>query len=87
MQNVNIDKDTGVISIQYTNVTQIADKYLTITPFVNQVTLDAAGADVASANIDWGCASETHATADSRNLGVADVTDPVAARYVPTECK
>ena len=87
VSNVNIATDTGIITVTYTNVAQIRDKQLAISPFVNQNQLGAASDEDAAANIDWGCASETNATSAARGIETDPPATPVAARYVPTECK
>jgi type IV pilus assembly protein PilA len=39
-------------------------------------------------NIDWGCASATNATATANGIAVvAPATNPMPAKWVPTQCK
>jgi type IV pilus assembly protein PilA len=88
VQLVNVSTG-GIITVIYSNATpQIDGDSVTLTPSIqvaNTPTLLATGQ---TGNIDWGCASTTSATAASRNnLPVTAPTNPVLARYVPTECK
>jgi type IV pilus assembly protein PilA len=76
---------TGVIAVNYNtaNVPQLGAgaNQITFTPNIAGALL-AAGA---SGNIDWACASATHATATARTL--VSTPGSVLGRYVPTECK
>jgi type IV pilus assembly protein PilA len=80
----------GLITIVYNNVagtggiTQLpAGATITLVPSTNKLAL-AAGANV-GANIDWGCASATTATATG--AGMAITAGSLPAKYAPTQCK
>jgi type IV pilus assembly protein PilA len=84
--NIGIAQNTGVITVTYNNaaggIPQLAGVYtITFTPNIGGVGLVAG----AVGNIDWACASLTHATATSNNLTATAGTMP--AKYVPTQCK
>jgi type IV pilus assembly protein PilA len=80
----NIDiSTTGVITVTYSGVVpQINGQTLTLTPNINGVQMVTG----LSGNIDWACATLTHATATANSLaGVTAGT--LLARYTPTSCK
>jgi type IV pilus assembly protein PilA len=84
--NIGIAQNTGVITVTYNNgaggIPQLAAAYtLAFTPNIGGVGLVAG----AVGNIDWACASATHATATSNGLTAVAGTMP--AKYVPTQCK
>jgi type IV pilus assembly protein PilA len=88
VKTVAIAQNTGVITVTYDNtaggITQLGTGVnINFTPFINKAAL-AAGA---SGNIDWACASSTHATATSNGLAPTNPATPVLAKYVPTQCK
>jgi type IV pilus assembly protein PilA len=77
---------TGTITVTYdtAHIPQLAGaNVLTLTPYIGGALLVAG----AQGNIDWGCASATHATL----LAHGDAAPPAGAsmlsKYVPTECK
>ncbi len=96
VKSVKIDDGTGTITVVYNkeNVGPIpTDADLTLTP---QVKLGSASAFTAlddvlsgseSGNIDWACASATHATADARSMEFTAPTNPLPAKYAPAECR
>ncbi len=86
--NITIAQNTGVIQVTYNNgaggIAQLtAAQQITLTPNIGGVGLVAA----AVGNIDWACASATHATATSNGLTATVPTTPIPAKYVPTQCK
>jgi type IV pilus assembly protein PilA len=89
VSNVNIDTDTGIVTVTYSaTTTQIEDKQVQLVPFINGTQLESVTGDAAAGNIDWACASETAGTAGTRNMTVTALgANGVASRYVPTECK
>jgi type IV pilus assembly protein PilA len=85
VSNVYVTPASGLITITFSNQTpQIDAKQITLTPFINGAVLAASQ----TGNIDWACASASKATATQRSMSAAVTpATPVAARYVPTECK
>jgi len=85
--SITIAAATGLITVTYNNgaggIPQLpgADT-ITFTPNIGGLAL-AAGA---VGNIDWACASATHATATSNGLAVV-AAGTMPAKYVPTQCK
>ena len=74
---------TGVITVIYSGVVpQISAQTLTLTPNINNA-LIATGL---TGNIDWACATLTHATATANGLAVI-ANGNLLARYTPTACK
>lgn len=65
--------------------TTLDNNQLTFSPNVNNA-LPAAGVTGA---IDWACVSEGSVTASTRGLGnrVAPASDPLPAKYAPSECR
>jgi type IV pilus assembly protein PilA len=87
---VAIAQTTGVITVTYNNgptgITQMAaPNTIILQPFVNNLPL----ADSTPGNIDWACASATHATATANGLGAIGnaPNNPMPAKWVPTQCK
>jgi type IV pilus assembly protein PilA len=83
---ITINAATGVITVTYNNgaggIPQLAAAYtVTFQPNIGGAALVAG----AVGNIDWACASATHATATSNGLTATAGTMP--AKYVPTQCK
>jgi type IV pilus assembly protein PilA len=88
VSNVSIATDTGIITVTYSNATtQIDADQVVLVPFINSTQLASVTGDAAAGNIDWACGSQTVATAAARGMTVTVPGSPVAARYVPTECK
>lgn len=84
VQNVQIGTASGIITITYGNgATQVSGHNVVLAPFINRQAL----ATNQTGNIDWACASESRGTATARSLSPTLPANPVAARYVPTECK
>jgi type IV pilus assembly protein PilA len=74
---------SGLITVTYSNVVpQINTQKLTLSPNIGGVVL-AAGQ---TGNIDWACATLTHATATANGLAVI-ANGNLLARYTPTACK
>jgi type IV pilus assembly protein PilA len=78
----------GMITIIYdpAGITQItaASNTMHLSPSTLKAAL-ADGVPAAQANIDWGCASATDATATGQGLPVTAGT--LLAKYAPTQCK
>ena len=74
---------TGIITVTYSAIVpQISGQTLTLTPNI-------AGALIATGltgNIDWACATLTHATATANNLA-GWTAGTLLARYTPASCK
>ncbi|MGH8142436.1 MAG: pilin [Steroidobacteraceae bacterium] len=87
VSTIAIAQNTGVITVTFNGaaggIAQLgAANVLTFTPDIG----GAALATGATGNIDWACASATHATATANGLAVG--TDgTILAKYVPTQCK
>jgi type IV pilus assembly protein PilA len=88
---------TGVITITY-NPTQVGlaatENVITLTPWVRSgaaqggESLAAAIAGGRTGTIDWGCASETGATAAASNItATVPGTTGVRAKYAPAACR
>lgn len=64
--------------------TDAAAKNVNFSPNVNNIAL-AAGATGA---VDWACTTSTNTTATTRSLGSKAIpTDPLPAKYAPSECR
>ncbi len=94
VRSTQIDPITGTIIVTY-DETQVggitaASNTITITPYVTgagvPVQLGAALAAGAIGVIDWGCASDSSATANARNLPPA-VPGTLPAKFAPNECR
>jgi type IV pilus assembly protein PilA len=89
VSGITINAVTGVITVTYqgnaSGISQLgagSNYTVTLQPNINKNAL-ATGV---TGNIDWACASATHATATANLLtGVTAGTMP--AKYVPTQCK
>jgi type IV pilus assembly protein PilA len=86
--NIVITPANGLITVTYNGTASGIAQFggvaytLTLQPNIAGVALVAG----AVGNIDWACASNTHATATANGLaGVTAGTMP--AKYVPTQCK
>jgi len=90
--------NTGAIMITYTaaNVGPIGtNNQLTLTPFVRNsaagtfVRLDASyGPPAVTGAVDWACASVSSATAAARTMvPVVPPPNPIAVKFVPSECR
>ena len=74
---------TGVVTVLYSAVVpQISGQTLTLTPNINGA-LIATGL---TGNIDWACATLTHATANANSL-TGWTAGTLLARYTPASCK
>ena len=87
---IEIDEATGVITVTTAAAdisglpTDAAEKNVNFSPNVKNLAL--ALGDTGA--IDWACTSETNTTATTRTLGNKDIpTDPLPAKYVPSECR
>ena len=86
---IAIDGATGQITVTSDTGTQAGlpsearDKNLLFTPNVQ----GAALADGVTGAIDWACTSSTATTAAARGLTAAAATDPMPAKYAPSECR
>jgi type IV pilus assembly protein PilA len=89
VSNITIAAATGIITVTYNNtatgITQLAAaNTIVLQPFVNKLPV----ADSQPGNVDWACASATNATAAANGLPIAVApTNPMPAKYVPTQCK
>jgi type IV pilus assembly protein PilA len=90
VSGVAIAQTTGVITVTYNNtasgISQLPNAAtIILQPFVNSLPL----ADSTPGNVDWACASATHATATANGLGAIGnaPTNPMPAKWVPTQCK
>lgn len=67
-----------------------AENTLTLTPWVrsggNGQSLQAAIAAGATGALDWGCSSNTHATATASNIDIA-TAGTLQAKYAPAQCR
>jgi type IV pilus assembly protein PilA len=90
VQFVNITPGTGIITVAYTAgggnglPDLINNKLLNFTPNVNNAALATSSVGA----VDWGCTSETSATAAGRGFtGLAALTNGVPAKWAPSECR
>jgi len=89
VNDIQIDGATGVITVtlETTAVSGLPSDAesteITFTPNVQGAAL-VAGAVGA---IDWACASSTNTTATARGLVATAPTDPLPAKYAPSECR
>lgn len=85
---IAIDGATGKITVTSDTTTKAGlptdarGKNLLFTPNVS----GAALADGVTGAIDWACTSSTATTAAARGLTAA-ATDPMPAKYAPSECR
>ena len=97
VNSVQMDGGTGLITITY-NPTQVGlattENVITLTPWVRSgaagvgESLTAAIAAGRTGTIDWGCASETAATAAASGItATALTTTGVRAKYAPAACR
>ena len=97
VNSVQMNGTTGVITVTY-NATAIGvannANQLTFTPWVkdgsnggNGLSLQTAIATGTSGSIDWGCASDTNATATSSGITVVAPTSPINNVFVPAQCR
>jgi type IV pilus assembly protein PilA len=91
VSTIVINPTTGVILVTFNNngatggIAQLqTGTQISFQPFINKAALTTG----VSGNIDWACSSATKVTATSAGLGaIAVPATPVAAKYVPTQCK
>ncbi|WP_420797035.1 pilin [Acinetobacter junii] len=97
VNSVQMNNTTGVITITY-NPTQVglaaAENIITLTPWVRSGAAQGGEslADAITAGrtgtIDWGCASETNATATASGITVVALgANGVRAKYAPAACR
>ena len=93
VQEVNIDPATGMITyvVKATQQNGIPTgentHTLTFTPYaMGNNGQPEQLSPTASGSIDWGCSSETHKTADDRQL-VPQTPGTLKAKYAPAECR
>jgi len=81
VSGVTIGAASGIITVTYQNVPQIATFNIKLSPYIggNALATNMTGA------IDWACTSSTNTTANG--LGMAAAVGSVPARYAPTQCK
>ncbi len=85
VSGVTINATTGVITVMYQGVAQIAGNTIKLSPYVGVAGVPTALATGLTGNIDWACTSSTNTTAAAQNMAAA--TGSVPARYAPTQCK
>lgn len=78
----------GVITLETTNdaslPTDAQNKNIVMAPYADGAAL-AAGAE---GSVEWACATSTKVQADDRLSGlIPTVTDPLPAKYAPSECR
>ena len=87
---ISVDGITGTITIHYNeNVLGLTGNanQLILTPSINALTLATALNAGNLGIIDWTCASSTQTVAISRNLPATSPSNPLKAKYAPTECR
>jgi type IV pilus assembly protein PilA len=95
--SIQIDRNTGMITVTFNaaNVGAIgAGSTLTLTPYINRgaaglpMQLGASYAAGVAGPLDWGCASDSNATASgaSRNMPALQL-GTLPAKYAPSECR
>jgi type IV pilus assembly protein PilA len=87
VKTITINNTSGLITVTYdgsaSGISQLGSNYtLMLQPNINKAALTPG----VSGNIDWACASTTHATA-SANLLTGITAGTMPAKYVPTQCK
>jgi type IV pilus assembly protein PilA len=86
---ITISQTTGIITVTYNNaasgISQLTAPFtIILQPFVNKLALT----DTTPGNVDWACASATNVTAAANLLPITVApTNPMPAKYVPTQCK
>jgi type IV pilus assembly protein PilA len=86
---ITIAPTTGVITVKYNGAAGGISQF-NGTAYEITFTPNVAGAALGNTpgNIDWGCASATNATATANGIAVvAPATNPMPAKWVPTQCK
>ena len=83
VSNITVSTTTGVITVTFSNPSQIANGVITFSPFIQGMALAANE----TGSIDWACASATALTAASQGMTVTPSGSGVLAKYVPTQCK
>ncbi|CAA0184798.1 pilin [Acinetobacter baumannii] len=96
VNSVQIDGTTGEITVVY-NATAVGvaanANTIHIKPYVRSAaagtaqTLDAALTAGATGSIDWGCASNTHASATTAGLDTALTAGTLEAKFAPASCR
>jgi type IV pilus assembly protein PilA len=81
VSGVTIGAGSGIITVTYQGVPQIAAKTILLSPYINGNAL----ATNMTGSIDWACTSSTNTTAAAQNMGAG--IGSVPARYAPTQCK
>lgn len=90
VKEVVIDEDEGIITVTSQTATNsglpgdAAEKNIVFTPFIGTAALSAA---TVGGTVDWVCTAETAETAQARFATAAAATDPMPAKYVPSECR
>jgi type IV pilus assembly protein PilA len=83
--SVTIGATTGIITVTYQGVPQLATYTIKLSPYVGVAGVPTALVTNLSGNIDWACTSATNTTAAAENMAAA--VGSVPARYAPTQCK
>jgi type IV pilus assembly protein PilA len=94
VNSVQILRTTGVITVQYNDASvgvAVGERNLSLTPWMRH---NAAGQAYAAAltagesgSVDWGCATETAATAAANGITVALPGNALRAKYAPAQCR
>jgi type IV pilus assembly protein PilA len=88
VSNINIGSTTGLITITYQNVAQIAGDTLQMQPEINVNGTYKVLATGMTGSIDWACGSTSSLTATGTTPAmVAPPAGTVPAKYAPTQCK
>jgi len=94
VDSIAVDDTTGVITVDFDNTTvgvAANQDQITLSPNVRTTagidTLAGALANGLTGAIDWGCASETNATANARTIAVTAPANPMLSKYAPSECR
>jgi type IV pilus assembly protein PilA len=85
VSGVTIGAATGVITVTYQGVPQIATFNIKLSPYIAVAGVETALATGMTGSIDWACTSSTNTTANGEGMAAAVGTVP--ARYAPTQCK
>ncbi|WP_392390060.1 pilin [Acinetobacter courvalinii] len=97
VDSVLMTANTGLITVTYNPTTvglASSENLITLTPWVRDgdagegQSLQAAQTAGSTGTVDWGCASETAATAAARGITAAALgATGVRAKYAPAECR
>jgi type IV pilus assembly protein PilA len=86
VSGVTIGAASGVITVTFQNVPQIAGNTILLSPFIAVAGVPTPLATGMQGAIDWACTSAGNSTANGLGMGAAALGN-VPARYAPTQCK